>query len=131
MKLTGVSLITKDVVSLAGFYDKALNTKSEIDPVHTVVAVEGAGLFIYNETAAQRDMGLRFSESPGRFVLQFTVGDVDAEYARLRGMGVKFASEPVTRPWGARSMQFYDPDGNMVTFVSLPEADNAAGEEKP
>ena len=28
--------------------------------------------------------------------------------------------KPETRPWGARNMSFYDPDGNVVYIRSLP-----------
>ena len=117
MKLEGFCLITRDVCALAQFYDQVLRTKSDIDPVHTVISVDGAGLAIYSAEAARRDMELDCGAGKGNFSLQFSVEDVDENFAHLSILGVRFASEPRTWPWGARSFQFYDPDGNMVTFA--------------
>jgi lactoylglutathione lyase len=44
----------------------------------------------------------------------FLVDDVDGEAERLRGLGVKFLSGPVDRPWGHRTLHVLDPDGFVV-----------------
>ncbi|TGS57605.1 VOC family protein, partial [Mesorhizobium sp. M3A.F.Ca.ET.201.01.1.1] len=50
---------------------------------------------------------------------EFRVGDVDAEFARLSDLIKKTTvQEPTTMPWGNRSLQFRDPDGNLVNFFT-------------
>ncbi len=56
-------------------------------------------------------------------VLEFEVGDVDREYARLHDLVKTWVKEPSTQPWGTRSTYFRDPDGNLVdlfTVVKMP-----------
>ena len=45
---------------------------------------------------------------------------VDAEYERLKALGVEFVKLPKTHPWGSRSFWFRDLDGNIVDFVCVP-----------
>ncbi len=52
-------------------------------------------------------------------IVGFNVPDVDAEYKRLLLLGAEMLNEPTTHPWGARSFQFKDPDGNIVNFRSV------------
>jgi catechol 2,3-dioxygenase-like lactoylglutathione lyase family enzyme len=57
----------------------------------------------------------------GSVMLEFQVGDVDAEFARLRGsmdFPIDFVLEPTTLKWGNRSIYFRDPDGNVVNFFT-------------
>ncbi|PZV39521.1 VOC family protein [Mesorhizobium kowhaii] len=52
-------------------------------------------------------------------IIEFRVGDVDAEFARLSDT-IKDATvqKPTTMPWGNRSLLFRDPDGNLVNFFT-------------
>ncbi len=119
MRFTGVALITRDVPALVRFYEAVLQVTAEGDDVHAELRVEGAGLAIYSQAAAEGDMGFDFRvhNGTGKLSLIFQVEDVDAEYARLQGLGVEFVTTPTTHPWGARSMHFRDPDGNIVAFA--------------
>lgn len=54
-------------------------------------------------------------------ILSFNVDDLDVEYRRLISLGAEMINEPTTHPWGARSFQFKDPDGNILNFRSLPK----------
>jgi|WetSurMetagenome_2_1015567.scaffolds.fasta_scaffold330777_1 catechol 2,3-dioxygenase-like lactoylglutathione lyase family enzyme len=50
----------------------------------------------------------------------FTVGNVDGEYARLAGEGVKFVSKPVISPDGYAKVAFcQDPDGFYIELVQV------------
>ncbi len=51
----------------------------------------------------------------------FNVDDVDAENNRLLTIGAEMLNKPKTHPWGARSFQFKDPDGNILNFRSMPK----------
>ena len=57
----------------------------------------------------------------GNVMLEFQVGDVDAEFARLQAstdVAIDFVLEPTTLKWGNRSIYFRDPDGNLVNFFT-------------
>jgi catechol 2,3-dioxygenase-like lactoylglutathione lyase family enzyme len=51
--------------------------------------------------------------------LILSVDDVDALYARLKGLGVEFTGAPKDQPaWGIRAAHFRDPDGNLFEAFS-------------
>ena len=43
----------------------------------------------------------------------FAVGDLEAEHARLAGLGVAFSQPPTRQPWGGYMALMTDPDGNV------------------
>ncbi len=115
MKIGEVCLLTGDTVRLADFYRRLLRTGgANDDPVHQVILGEETALTVYNDGSLRKQTGQSIC-------LAFTVTDVDAEYERLRGMGVTVVERPATRPWGARNMSLLDPDGNLVYLRSFPE----------
>ncbi|NLT14469.1 MAG: VOC family protein [Clostridiales bacterium] len=119
---SGICLITEDVPELSAFYEKVLQTKTDINDVHVEMTVEGGGITLYSKSAAEKDMGFDFTKYHGTGMTKFTffVENVDAEYERLKSlnMNIEFVAVPTTYPWGARSMHFRDPDGNIVCFVN-------------
>jgi catechol 2,3-dioxygenase-like lactoylglutathione lyase family enzyme len=57
-------------------------------------------------------------------IVEFRVGDVDAEYRRLADViGDSLVQKPTTMPWGNRSLLFRDPDGNLVNFFTPVSAE--------
>jgi predicted enzyme related to lactoylglutathione lyase len=54
-------------------------------------------------------------------IIGFNVEDVDSEYNRISALGAEMLNEPTTHPWGVRSFQFKDPDGNILNFRSFPK----------
>lgn len=123
MKFNGICIITGNVPRLARFYEQILKTASEGDDIHTAIPMDGAALVIYSKAAAENDMKFDFGRywGSGNFTISFTVDDVDLEYERLKALNVEFVTSPKTYPWGARSVHFRDPDGNIVTFACRPE----------
>lgn len=124
MHCIGFGLITEDVGRLREFYQRVLNCRAEGDDTHTEIQCEGVPFVLYDKAASMADMAFSYDASLGHgyTTLSFRVEDVDAEYARLREMGVVFMTRPRTYPWGARSAHFRDPDGNIVTLVTPPRA---------
>lgn len=122
MKIGEVCLLTGDVVRLANFYKELFGVDNgSDDAVHQFILPDGGpqsggetSLTIYND-GGERTGG------EGNLRLAFTVPDVDAEAERLRKLGVPIVDPPTVRPWGAKNMTFYDPDGNLVTFRSFPK----------
>jgi uncharacterized glyoxalase superfamily protein PhnB len=49
---------------------------------------------------------------------EFRVGDVDAEYQRIRTLGVEIQEPPKDLPWGYRYFHLKDPDGNGIDVVA-------------
>lgn len=48
----------------------------------------------------------------------FEVSDVDTEVARLKGIGLKFESDPVDQPWLWREAYLRDPTGNSLCIYA-------------
>jgi len=46
-----------------------------------------------------------------------------AEYKRLLSLGAQMLNEPTTHPWGARSFQIKDPDGNILNFRTITKGE--------
>ena len=115
MLFAGICLLTNDVRRLADFYKAVLSVPSDCDDeVHQEILTQGAALAILKTDEA-------VCGSP-TMTMAFTVDDVDAECARLRSIGVDILDAPTVRPWGAKNMSFYDPDGNRIVFRSFPHA---------
>jgi catechol 2,3-dioxygenase-like lactoylglutathione lyase family enzyme len=119
MKFSGICLITDNVRALANFYTRLFGTQADINDVHVEVSTdEGPALTIFS-TLGMEEMapGSKLGMGHGGFTVSFFVKDVDSEYERLKTLGVEFVMLPKTHPWGARSLFFKDPDGNIVVFA--------------
>ncbi|MFD0619902.1 VOC family protein [Paenibacillus sp. GCM10027629] len=125
MNFSDVCLITEEVTTLTRFYEVILQAKAVGDHTHAIVQTNGAGLAIYSKRAAESDMKFDFSRywGSGNITLSFNVDDIDVEYERLKAFDVEFVTEPTTYPWGARSVLFRDPDGNIICFRSKSNED--------
>lgn len=123
MESIGFGLITENVPRLREFYIKVLGCPTAGDDIHTEIQCQGLPFVLYDKGASIADM--RFSYDAhmghGHTTLSFRVDDVDAEYARLKEGSIAFMTQPHTYPWGARSVHFRDPDGNIVTLVTPPK----------
>lgn len=120
MEFVGICLITKNVSFLTDFYSRVLNVEAEGDDTHVELNTVGAKITIFSE-AGMEDLAPLSMQGAGygSFTIGFEVKDVDAEYERLKVMGVDFVKLPGTHPWGARSFWFRDPDGNIVDFFAI------------
>jgi len=120
--MDSICLITEDVQKLAEFYQKVLQTNTDINDIHVDIKVDGGGITIYSKSAAENDMGFDFTKYHGTGLTKFTfvVENVGFEYRRLIALNINidFIILPTTYPWGARSMHFRDLDGNIVCFVN-------------
>lgn len=55
---------------------------------------------------------------PGYSHVSFTVKNLDYEYKRLKGKGVRFISKPINTPYTNTRVCFcYDPENNLVELV--------------
>lgn len=117
--LTGICLITPDVIRLRAFYEQVLQVEGEGDDRHVEVHTAGAGLTIFSwQGMEEMAPGSMAGAGHGATIVGFEVADVDAEDTRLRALGVPIVKPPQTYPWGTRSVWFRDPDGNLVNFYA-------------
>ncbi len=116
MVFAGICLITKDVIQLSNFYKMILMTTSDCDDeIHQEIMTSGASLAILRNEETS-------STGNANMSMAFTVEDVDAEFVRLQSLGIPIVEPPTLRPWGAKNMRFYDPDGNSIVFRSFPRS---------
>lgn len=121
MTFTDVCLISDDTERLRRFYESVFMVKAEGDAAHCGISL-GQFTITIDSVRLLRDsgaFGYVSGQSSANTVLGFDVEDVDREYARLRALGVSMLGAPTTHPWGARSFQFKDPDGNILNFRTV------------
>lgn len=81
--------------------------------------MDGLGLAIFTRRGMEEMApGSMQGAGTGSFTIGFEVEDVDAQFERLKALGVTFVKLPASYPWGTRSVWFRDPDGNIVNFYS-------------
>lgn len=115
MRIGEVCLLTSDVVRLSNFYKALLGVENNSnDNVHQFILAEETSLTVYNDGTAR-------PENHCNIQIAFTVEDVDAALEKVQRLGAAIAEPPTQRPWGAKNMSFFDPDGNLITFRSFPK----------
>lgn len=121
IQFTDVCFITKDVLRLRSFYETVFGVKAEGDEIHSGLSIDGLTLVIDHVDIANDNPTFRYVSAGGanNVIVGFNVDDVDEEYKRLLTLGAEMLNEPTTHPWGARSFQFKDPDGNILNFRSI------------
>jgi len=123
MQFTDVCFVTKDVLRLAAFYETVFGGTAQGDAGHAWL--EAAGVMLVFDPASLEEYGPFSYVAAGgtnNVIIGFNVDDVDAEYRRLLTLGVKMINEPTSHPWGARSFQFRDVDGNILNFRTMLDA---------
>jgi predicted enzyme related to lactoylglutathione lyase len=125
MELVQGRIVTSDVEALAAFYARLVDTPVALNEYYVEVPTGALSVGFskcrfteYGEDQAARPEDHRLRDE---IILDFMVGDVDAEYARIAALGVAWVMLPTTRPWGNRSMIFRDPGGNLVSVFSRSE----------
>jgi predicted enzyme related to lactoylglutathione lyase len=132
MKFVSTRVITADVNRLVSFYEM----------VTEAVAIWGNELFAEiptsvgtlaigsDKTVPLFGVGSAEPASNRSAIIEFLVGDVDAQYERLRGRLDEVVTAPTTMPWGNRALLFRDPDGNLANLFT-PVTDEARAKFGP
>ena len=118
-----VAVVTTDVERAAKFYTDALGFREvgRLETSHsgTLVFLSLGGtmveLFGGGKPRASGDTG-----EVGYRHIALLVDDTDAEYERLKGLGVEFTMEPATVESGLRIAFFKDPDGSPIEIMQRP-----------
>jgi len=115
LNLSTVMIGSEDPKALSEFYTKVLGEPAWQDGGYVGWQAGNATLMIgpHSEVKGRNEM-------PGRIILNFETPDVQAEYERLRGLGVAVYKEPY-RPAEAADLwlaTLEDPDGNYFQLAS-------------
>ncbi len=123
MKLISTRIVTKDVPSLAKFYEEILQITRVGTDDFVELRTSGAVLALSSERGVvQFNAGAAVAAANRSMILEFEVADVDAERSRLDTLIDRWELEPTSQPWGNRSMLFRDPDGNLINFYTPSRA---------
>lgn len=125
-QFTDICLISDDVPALVTFYETVFGVKEAEggDEIHSGVNVGGLNISIDSSQLVKNNaFHYVSSQSSDNVIIGFNVVDVDKEYERLKALGVVMLNEPTTHPWGARSFQFRDPDGNVLNFRTFAKTE--------
>ena len=124
MELVQARLVTEEVAGLAAFYAGLVGATVPLNEYYVEVpagpATVGFSKRRFTEYCPDRAALPGPARPPGEMILDFMVGDADAECRRIEALGVDWVLRPATQPWGSRSMVFKDPEGNLVNVFSRP-----------
>ncbi|MDR3374686.1 MAG: VOC family protein [Ancalomicrobiaceae bacterium] len=121
MNFVSIRLITADVKRLARFYEMITGIPVTMYTEDFGELATSACTLAIGSTRTLQLFGGDVARPADNHtaILEFRVGDVDAEYARLAEViGEALVQAPKTMPWGNRSLLFRDPDSNLVNFFT-------------
>lgn len=120
MNLRSLRIITEDINRLVVFYEKVtgLTAKwhtedfAEIGTPSCNLAIGSTKtLALFGENIAE-------PSANKSVIIEFMVDDVDNSYELVKTTTNDILQQPVTMPWGNRSILFRDPDGNLINFFA-------------
>jgi uncharacterized glyoxalase superfamily protein PhnB len=109
MKLRAACIQARDARPLVEFYQKVFGHEPEVDA--------GVDFRFYHEQLTVYQLGEGEGSETRGLAMIYKVEDVDAEYERLRALGLANHTAPTDKPWGVRSFMIQDPAGNLVSFT--------------
>jgi predicted enzyme related to lactoylglutathione lyase len=117
LNLNAVMISSEDPKPLVEFYTKVLGKPGWEDGDFTGWRAGGGTLMVGPHTEVKGP-----NEMPGRILIFFETPEVQKEFDRLKGQGVKVAHEPYEPGPGMTLATLEDPDGNYFQLASpMPE----------
>jgi predicted enzyme related to lactoylglutathione lyase len=121
--LGGTTIFTEDAERLAAFYRDVVGLP--VNPNTGTDPTSGETFYLFGpENAPTLNVG-KHSEvhgkngDPARHISGLNTDDIDAEFRRLKGLGVDFIEEPTPAGDGLRLATFTDPDGNYIQLFQF------------
>jgi len=122
VQLASTRVITADVDRLVVFYETVTGLAAKRHtPDFAEIHTPGATLAIGSTRTLALFGGDDVAEAAANrsAIIEFHVGDVDAEHTRLASStDVTVVQPPTTMPWGNRSLLLRDPDGTLVNLFA-------------
>lgn len=126
MKFASLGLVTDDLPRLSDFYVNLLGVEPTLPfggEDYAELHAEGCVLALVTKRGVdQFNAGAAAAAENRSAILEFEVDDVDGERSRLDASVTEWVQDPVSQPWGNRSMLFRDPDGNLINVYTPPPA---------
>ncbi|MDV6170095.1 VOC family protein [Flavobacterium sp. DG1-102-2] len=126
MNLQSLRIITADIKRLVHFYEKATALSAKWFTEDFAEINTGTCTIAIGSTNTLDFFGGAIAEpaSNKSIIIEFCVENVDDHYIRIKEITKDIVQEPVTMPWGNRSLLFRDPDGSLINFFTpvTPEA---------
>ncbi len=121
--LTDVCLLVQDIPRSVAFYrDRMGFALKRLDTGFAEFWTRGVILALWQRDDIGTNLGLPDLRAGGAscmVAVRFaTIGEVDAEYARLKAAGVGFVEPPKAYAWNAHCAYFRDPDGHLWELYS-------------
>ncbi len=119
MKIAYVNVFVTDLERALAFYQGALGLRLEhADGEHGYASFAAGPVRLGLAVAGSEQSALT-----GRHTgVGLDVDDLEAEHARLVGLGVRFTMPPAVQPWGGFMALFEDPDGNVFYLDQVSAA---------
>ncbi|MGO9836984.1 MAG: VOC family protein [Polyangiaceae bacterium] len=121
MNFVSIRIITADLKRLARFYEQVTGIAVKMYTEDFGELTTPACTLALGSTRTLALFGGDIARPAANHtaIIEFRVGDVDAEYRKLSDViGDTIVQKPTTMPWGNRSLLFRDPDGNLVNFFT-------------
>lgn len=120
MNLVSIRIITANIKTLVGFFEKATNNPAiwyteDFAEIHTTSCTLAIGS---TKTISFFGEGIVQPASNNSVIIEFIVENVDDDYERIKDLTGDIIQKPTTMPWGNRSLLFRDPDGNLINFFT-------------
>jgi catechol 2,3-dioxygenase-like lactoylglutathione lyase family enzyme len=121
MKLALVTIVTANLERMRTFYQGVLQIEPQTYRGHYVEFPLGAGTLALWRQSEYETFGIAPMRGAANasVLIEFAVENVDAEYARLKGLPIEWVQELTTQPWGHRAFYVRDPDGNVLNFHTV------------
>ncbi len=127
MRLDGFGLFVEDMGRMIRFYRDVLGfeIKEDEDTSNVYLVKDGTLFLLYGRRDFEQMTNRKYQyvKGPnGHFELALyvdTFDEVDAEFARVVGMGAEPVLPPTTEPWGQRTCYIADPEGNLIEIGSF------------
>jgi predicted enzyme related to lactoylglutathione lyase len=119
MEIAYVNVFVSDLKQAMEFYGSQLGLPLEhAAEEHGYASFRAGSVHLGVAVAGPEQAGL-----VGRHTgVGFAVDDLEAEHARLAGLGVAFSEPPTRQPWGGFMALLCDPDGNVYYLDEVAAA---------
>lgn len=121
-RLAGINLPSPHPQRIANFYQAVLGARIVNDPAHggphRIEIWFGASSENTPWITVNRDEDFQSPSTRTCQGFEFRVTDADAEYRRIKALGVEIQEPPQDLPWGYRYFHLKDPDGNGIDIVA-------------